>query len=256
MVKDDLHQIGLSDKEAEVYLAVLELGTDTVQNIAKKAKVKRPTTYVALKLLISKGLVSSVEKGKKSFFIAEDPEHLVRFLDQQIKNLDLKKDNIKPLLSELKLINNRSADKPVVRFFEGKEGLNSLNAEFYKEFSKEARSSKKSDEKLYLCYSRDLLNKVFTAEEIEINREVRVRADVESLPLYNSTQPPKDAAKAKGIKLNEIEFPFPCDIAVYKNKVRFISLIGKPSAILIEDKNLAQGLRSLFRLAYKGAQQE
>ena len=40
----ELQKIGLSEKEAKVYLAALELGQASVQNIARKAEVNRATT--------------------------------------------------------------------------------------------------------------------------------------------------------------------------------------------------------------------
>lgn len=42
-LENKLKELGLADKEARVYLASLELGSDTVQNIAKKSGVNRAT---------------------------------------------------------------------------------------------------------------------------------------------------------------------------------------------------------------------
>ena len=43
-----LNKTGLHEKEAKVYLALLELGTADVSDIAAKAGVKRPTSYLVL----------------------------------------------------------------------------------------------------------------------------------------------------------------------------------------------------------------
>jgi sugar-specific transcriptional regulator TrmB len=43
-----LTQLGLSDKESALYLALLELGQADVADTAKKAGVKRSTAYVLL----------------------------------------------------------------------------------------------------------------------------------------------------------------------------------------------------------------
>src|SRR4030066_232747 len=40
MITKDLEQLGLSEKEAKVYLAVLELGEVNIQKIAKKSTIK------------------------------------------------------------------------------------------------------------------------------------------------------------------------------------------------------------------------
>ena len=82
----ELQKIGLSHKEAKVYLANLELGQSSVQNIAKKASVNRATTYVILNSLIEKGLCSTFMQNKKTFYAASDPEQLETIFETQ-KNI-------------------------------------------------------------------------------------------------------------------------------------------------------------------------
>ena len=52
-----LENLGLSEKEAEIYLALLELGTGTVVEVAKKSGVKRPTAYLVLDELKKMGYI-------------------------------------------------------------------------------------------------------------------------------------------------------------------------------------------------------
>ena len=89
---DSLKKIGLSENEAKVYLATLELGSSTAQQIAQKAELKRPTTYVQLETLMKRGLVTSFEKGPstspgqgKTMLRAEDPEHLKPIFEKENK---------------------------------------------------------------------------------------------------------------------------------------------------------------------------
>ena len=67
-----LKEIGISDKEARVYLAVLSLGSTTAYRIAEKCDVKKPTVYVILEDLRKKGLVLKVPHAKKALFAAVD----------------------------------------------------------------------------------------------------------------------------------------------------------------------------------------
>ena len=119
----DLEQFGLSDKEAKVYLACLELGPSTAAQIAQKADVNRATTYVAIESLTKQGLLSSHEKDSKTFFSAEDPAMLKRLLDQQREEVKNKLSSLEELLPGLEQIYNYSGEKPKVRFFEGVEGV-------------------------------------------------------------------------------------------------------------------------------------
>src|SRR3989344_6740207 len=110
-----LTSLGLSDNEAKVYMAMLE--------ISAKAGVNRPTTYVQIESLKKMGLVSSQVKGKKQLFIAESPDQLEFVIEREIKTIEDKKAELARMMPELSGLFNVSGDKPQVRFFEGKEGL-------------------------------------------------------------------------------------------------------------------------------------
>ena len=58
ITKEKLQELGLSEKEARVYLALFELGPSVVSGLAKKAGINRSTTYVILETLAKRGLVS------------------------------------------------------------------------------------------------------------------------------------------------------------------------------------------------------
>jgi sugar-specific transcriptional regulator TrmB len=46
-----LKELGLTEKQAKIYLALVEIGKGTAYAIAKQAKLKRPITYVILEEL-------------------------------------------------------------------------------------------------------------------------------------------------------------------------------------------------------------
>src|SRR3989344_3084998 len=96
-----LKNIGLGDKAAKVYLAMLELGPASVLEIAAKASVNRPTTYLQIEELKKKGLVSTQKKGKKDLYIAESPDQLEAVVAREKKLFESKSDVIKEALPEL-----------------------------------------------------------------------------------------------------------------------------------------------------------
>ena len=61
---DLLKEFGFKEKEATVYLGLLELGEAKVHDIALKAKISRSTTYEILEKLAEEGMVVSFEKNK------------------------------------------------------------------------------------------------------------------------------------------------------------------------------------------------
>ena len=54
MLEKNLEELGLGDKEAAVYVALLAVDHASVLDLAKKTKIKRPTVYVALDSLEKK----------------------------------------------------------------------------------------------------------------------------------------------------------------------------------------------------------
>jgi len=150
----ELKNLGLSEKEAKVYLAALELGSSSVQKIGRKAGVNRATTYVMIESLIKRGLVSSFEQGKKRFFAATHPSQLVRLIRQKELDIQELKENLeKDLLPQLLSIHNIAGDKPKVRFFEGKAGLQAMADELKR--TKEKLTTKFSDTtQIIICGSK------------------------------------------------------------------------------------------------------
>ncbi len=96
-----LKAAGLSDNEAKVYLAMLELGPAPVQEIAAKAGVNRPTAYVQIEALKKKHLASTQARGKKTFFIAETPENLESLLNKEGVELEARRAELLKAMPEL-----------------------------------------------------------------------------------------------------------------------------------------------------------
>jgi sugar-specific transcriptional regulator TrmB len=78
-----LTSAGLTEKEAKVYLACLEISPASVAGIAELAGVKRPTAYVILKGLSARGLVQPAEGTKKSHVCALHPERILELLHEE-----------------------------------------------------------------------------------------------------------------------------------------------------------------------------
>ena len=116
MLIDDLKKLGFEEKEAKVYLALLELGESPVTQIAKKADIKRTTGYHILEFLMKKGYVSSVKRKSDTIYLAQNPKKI-------IADLEAKEKLAHNILPQLLSINNADSIKPSIRYFEGQEGL-------------------------------------------------------------------------------------------------------------------------------------
>ncbi len=111
-----LAKLGLSDKEAAVYFALLKLGQGSAQAIARISGLKRPTTYVILEELRRKGLALKAPGSAKQMFSALSPEELVREMRKNVAETE-------HLLPELMRLYQGSTARIKTVYFEGIEGI-------------------------------------------------------------------------------------------------------------------------------------
>ncbi|MCH2222625.1 MAG: ArsR family transcriptional regulator, partial [Dechloromonas sp.] len=83
MKNDSLYQIGLDDREINIYKALLRLGPASIRDVAAEAGVNRGTTYETLKQLATKGVVNYLPRGKRRVFQAEEPEQLLQLAERR-----------------------------------------------------------------------------------------------------------------------------------------------------------------------------
>jgi predicted transcriptional regulator len=113
---DPLKNLGLSEKEVLVYLALLQLGSATPYQIANKAGIKRPTAYIIAEELVKKGLIVHIPGEDKKLYIAKTPD---AFIEEQEDHLSA----AKKILPELRSFQKNTTEKPSIMYFEGVEGL-------------------------------------------------------------------------------------------------------------------------------------
>ena len=121
MLNLELRKLGLKEKEVGVYLAALELGFDSVQNIAKKAGFSRPTVYEIIKALTSKGLMREVKRqgavqGERSYFASESPDALLGLLRTQKREVEEREREFVRIISALRAKYNLAGQTEIRSF--------------------------------------------------------------------------------------------------------------------------------------------
>ena len=118
-----LRKSGFSEKEAEVYLSLLKLGSSIVSDIAKKAGINRSTTYVILDALAKRGLVSITERRGVKVYNSISPEQLVQYLENNAKQFSELASVAKELIPKLKVETPKKESVPKIQIFEGEESM-------------------------------------------------------------------------------------------------------------------------------------
>ena len=235
----ELEDLGLSEKEARVYLASLEIGRATADQLAKHANIVRPTTYVQIKALMEMGLMSTYEEGKKTYFAPESPSALKRLLEKKKEALRTSESLLSSMLPDLTRQFEGAGERPVVRFFPGKEGLASAREEILTTREK----------KVYAVFSPEHMSRIFSSEYLDDYSDRRRALGIHSVGIYNQ----KEMFDRAGLdQLTERRQLPPeleslsVDIYITDNKVTILSLEGSLFGFVMESDQLASSMKAIF----------
>ena len=237
MHKEALLKIGLSGNEADIYLALLELGPSLVSRIVSKTKINRTNIYDRLERLIDKGLVSYVIKNNRKHFYSADPERILRYLEEKEERIKAERDTIIGILPELASIRPGVPDE-TVEVYEGKEGLKTILEDVLR-VKKEVFTygSDGNFSKILKYYFRHYLKRLE-------KENIRMRV------IFNEGDRPFRWKNAR-VKYVGKEYRSPTETTIYGDNVAIFILTKEPKAILIRSKRMAKAYRNYFNLMWK-----
>ena len=237
-IKAMLQQFGLEGKKADVYLALLELGSAKVTEIAKKAEIKRTTCYDVLQDLEKNGLVYKTAQGKKTIFVAEDPKKLEKKIQEKERLLN-------EFLPELRSIYNVKGVKPKIRFYEGKEGLREV---YMDTLNYKGEFLAFASEDVVSVLGHDWVENYLRAR---VKKNIHVRAIMPKTSLIKEKYFARDREQLRISKLiNPDKYPFSIEINIYGHqKVAFMSSKER-IGLIVEGLEIHKTMRSIFELLW------
>jgi len=119
-MKEIFMELGFTQRESAVYLALLEIGSSTVGPIASKTKIAYTKIYETLEKLIQKGLVTFVYVGKIKHFQAANPKELLWRLSERERKL-------KEVLAELELKQKFAKEVQSASVYEGFSAVKTMH---------------------------------------------------------------------------------------------------------------------------------
>ena len=252
MLLENLINYGLSDKEDKVYLAALELNESSAQDIAKLAKINRATVYVIIESLVRNGLISIVRRGKKSMYLAANPNKMIELLEQQKAKIAAKVDEVRSVLPELETIYNYSPSKPRIRYFEGLAGLQELYRDTLK-----TNQTIYSFDPVHEGMSKALLK--WLGEEY-VPERIKKEIDIKVIcPHFQQPSTARFIEESKKLRrelrlVPADKFPFTIEIEVYGSKVAIISYdVKEMFGVIIESEAVHKTMKCIFDLSWEGA---
>jgi sugar-specific transcriptional regulator TrmB len=238
-----LKSLGLLDSEVNTYLTALERGPSTVIDLAKVSRLSRQATYTAIEFLIERGLMSSALHGKKRFYSAEPPAKLLAYAKRKDAEMHEQVKDLEGLIPELEL--QIGGEKPVVKVFEGKEGIKTIIQDIQNSATKVS----------YEITDADALYDVLKPEDLKELRGALRRRNKKIIGIYAGKVKPKGMNVQRKL-LPSAEGGFQSNIGIYGNSIAMVTFTGKMYSLLIESPQLAKALKVLFEYAYKAIEKE
>ena len=119
MDTEKLKQIGLNEKESQVYIELLQSGDSLVSEIAEKTKINRSLLYSIMNNLANKGIATYIIKNNIRYYRAAEPTKILSMLKEKEKIFE-------SILPELTELHKPRTKKPIIEILEGKEGIKTI----------------------------------------------------------------------------------------------------------------------------------
>lgn len=243
-INEILKDLGIEEKEIEIYLAALEGSPCSVIDLAKRTNMKRTSVYNFLNGMIRKGIILPTAVGSKFLYSAALPEDLVHLLDK-------KKERLMEILPELSMMFIKSGSKkPKIKFYEGVEGIKkvyhdtltaSLGSEQLYYSSLESVYSGLSESFWKDWYTKRVARKIFAKGIMPSDSETEKRYSKK----INKEQM-RDV-----ILVPQHDLPIENEMIIYENKIALVSFGEDKMGVIIESRQIAGLQRAIFNLLWK-----
>lgn len=235
---EKLQTFGLPEMQAKVYLAALEIGEATLQTLSRKSGVNRSTIYTFIEELKNRGYLFETKKGKRKFYSAAGPEHVIAVEQARVRDLEA-------MLPELLAINNASRIKPRVKYYEGMQGLR----EVYQDMLREGKN-------IVAYEDLEHIRKGLSPQLFQWFPPERARRGIGIKTISRDSSDARNFSKKNKALRRETKFvkaqDFKTDINIYGDKLALIDVRGDtPFCVLIENAHLANTMREIWRLLWE-----
>lgn len=228
-ISDILQDLGLSIKEAEVYLALLRLGEETASRISEIAELNRITTYVILKSLKEKGFCSVYDHNNVQYFKPIKPEQILGLLEE-------KKSKIRAILPELKKQEKAVSEKPEISLYEGKKGIAACMTLLLKDAEKK--------KEVFGYGNVSISEQVIQYQSLywrktRLSKKIKMKAVSDSLGDIEHRSP-SEWKKLTEVRTNKEMANLSTYVIFTENYTAYFMMKGEPYCTLIKSKELAE----------------
>lgn len=240
----ELERIGLLKNDRKVYLSLLEIGSATVSQLVKKTGLHRSYVYDILDKLIDLGLASFTIRNNKKYFNVENPEDIIKVIENRKEEIEKDKETIAKVLPQLIGKQRTALERQEAKVFTGKAGIKSILEDILnvgKDFVGFGAEGKFKD--IYKWY--------FTNWQMR-----RVKQGIKYKIIYNiklRVKRPTKEQRLVQVKFLPEKYEFPATTIVYGDKVAILLWDKTPIGFVLENKDIMKSFLSYFYVLWETA---
>ncbi len=252
MIEEKLKDIGLSEKEIEVYLCVFQYQKISPARVSLLTRIHRPTVYSVAKELIKKGLIAEDEAGTNKYLVSIGEDALNNLVkSQEYKIADIKK-KLPDIVESLKQLPKQGTYSiPKIRFIEEsrlREFLISESAVWEKSGATIDNTWWGFQDHTLIENYEDWSDYFFT----HFPKETKLNLLTNKKSVETNKMSKKGYASQRNIKYWKDTSEFTATHVVVGDYVLMIMTREHPNYLIeIYDKTMAQNVRNLFKSMWK-----
>lgn len=232
-----LMKLGLTEKEASLYLTGLGVGPSTILDLSKKSGIKRGTVYEIITSLVSLGFFTKTLKNKKVLYLASDP-NILKIIQNEREGL------LESIFPILRGMSNPLMRKPQIYFFDDLEDIRKIHLTYLKAQKKEILGLEGGE-------SASLFGEEWIREYIKKRKKLGIVA--RSIMDHSSTNwVEKNKDDHRVTKLLPKGKKFEIAIEIYDESILLTSLKNEVLCLAIENKLVADAMRTMFEIMWEG----
>ncbi|HLD30647.1 MAG TPA: helix-turn-helix domain-containing protein [Patescibacteria group bacterium] len=236
-----IKNLGLDEKEAHVYLALLKIGGSLASQVAKEVGIKRTTIYPILQTLAEKGAIIVYFRKNKRFYYAQKPIKIAELFKKKLESFE----GIIPLLETME---KKQGSQFGLRFIETVQELKQFYFEILEEYKHKqkkeyyaignAPSWEGLEPEFFIKYRKERANAkihtklLLTADSKETNEKI----PIESL---------------RDFKYLPKQYKFKSTIDIFKDKILIVSPDLSSLAVVIEIPAMVDIFRGMFEMLWE-----
>jgi HTH-type transcriptional regulator, sugar sensing transcriptional regulator len=239
-----LQSLGLSEKQARIYLALLQYGEGTAYEAAKQSGIKKSTTYVLLEEMVEQRVVKKVLHPKSTRYAALDPVDI--FVDARGKL-----ERAETALPELRALSKTENKRVNAEYYEGPSGVR----EMYQKLSSEEKTK---EQVAFYAHGRDTSPELMNYW-IELNKEY-LKHGIKRRGITTNDPSIKDYLESKIVPKEFMQLKA-LSPKIYDSNIS-IEIFGSYTRILshkylqgivINNPDIASVLKQIFEIVWKYA---